>query len=392
MQSTETTYNSNRKRRPTAALLAVAAILLTIIAGGCSRSDDAEPADDATRSIAVSFRVPLDSSADSSQTADGYEEGTPDEALIDVAENCRVLFFTTSNTFLGELQNTNVAEIPGTGFRQYTVIGNPPENLPLDFRIMIAANWPDAGAIDEADPGATTIDDICLSAASQYAASAGFTLDPDAGRLIPFYGIREYRGITPGAATTLAEPVTLLRAVAKIEVVFDCEKADLPRSVELIGHNAAGCCAPSRVYSQADYGQGQDWANDYLRSLHLTTADNHNDPDATSRRLAMNATSDADRTTRYTIYVPEYRNLRDDGSAAADEAYIEIRLPSQSADEVPFRIYFANYSGQTTSSATLKRNNIERNNIYRFNVTLRDGRIIILARPWNYRPQPEINA
>ncbi|MDE6157343.1 MAG: hypothetical protein K2F78_04270, partial [Muribaculaceae bacterium] len=270
--------------------------------------------------------------------------------------------------------------------------GTPPETLPADFKIMIAANWPDMSAVDNAEPGATTIDDICHNLASSFDFTAGTKLNLENGPLIPFFGIREYTGINivPGT-TTLPETITMLRALAKVEVLFDSDADDIPASVRLCGFNIRGYCAPMGVYSQNDYGQGIDWDNDYLRRLHLISADNNNEPGAGRRVVGLEPIK-TEKGYCFTTYIPEYRNMTADRKPASDEACIEITLASQSSQEEPFRLYFAEYAGSTSSNTSLPRYNIERNNIYRFNIKLHCGKLIITARPWNYRPQPEINA
>lgn len=371
----------------------VALLILGLALGACGAGgNDDIPSGRAQSNMIVRFNLPAPAAdVAGSGAANGYEDGSEIENYIDVQDACRVLFFSINNTFLGELDHQSVAEVTGSNYKQYNLSGIPPENLPSDFKIMIAANWPDMSAIDDALVGFTTIDDICHNMASVFDVPAGFRLDSESRQLMPFYGIREYRGITilPGT-TTLPEAVTLLRAMAKVEVVFDGgESAETP-TVTLCGYNVKGYCAPSAVYSQDDYGQGQNWETDYLRRLHLVTADNNNEPEASERRAVFDMS--ADGTQRWTAYVPEYRNLRPTGAPAPDEAYIEIKLASQAPDEKPFRIYFSNYAGETSANTTLKRYNIERNNIYRFIVSLHHGKIIIIARPWNYRPQPVINA
>ncbi|WP_300741047.1 hypothetical protein [uncultured Duncaniella sp.] len=383
-------YNQSKITKGT--LLWGVLLILGLTLGACSTGYNEDISSDRQQTnMVVRFTLPESASASAkSKAGDGYEDGSVIENYIDVQNSCKVLFFSQNNTFLGLLDRQVVAEIDK---RQYNVCGIPPLNLPSDFKIMIAANWPDMSVIDNAVAGATTIDDICHAAASVFDMLPGLMLDLEKGHLMPFFGIRSYSGIPilPGT-TTLPEPITLLRAMAKVEVIFDVDDRDseLTPAVTLCHFNGKGYCAPYRVYDQNDYGQGNDWDSDYLHRLHLVTDDNNNDKEASGRRaeLAMSA----DGSYRWTAYIPEYRNLKADGSPAPDEAYIEIKLASQAPDEKPFRIYFSLYSGETSANTTLPRFNIERNNIYRFNVSLHHGQLSIIARPWNYRPQPEINA
>lgn len=383
----------NKSKITTGTLLWAVLSILGLTLGACSTGSNEDfPSDRLQTNIVVRFTLPESVSPSAkSRAGDGYEDGSLIENYIDVQNSCKVLFFSQSNTFLGQLDRQVVAEIPGTNSRQYNLCGIPPLNLPSDFKIMIAANWPDMSVIDNAIAGSTTIDDICHAIASVYDTPPGLMLDLENGHLMPFFGIRSYMGISilPGT-TTLPESITLLRAMAKVEIIFDGGDSELPPAVTLRHFNVKGYCAPSGVYTQNDYGQGNDWDSDYLHRLHLVTADNNNDPEASGRYAELAMCDDG--SYRWIAYVPEYRNLKADGTPAPDEAYIEIKLPTQKPDEKPFRIYFSSYSGETSANTTLPRYNIERNNIYRFNVTLHHGQLSIIARPWNYRPQPEINA
>lgn len=385
----------NKSKITTGTLQWVVLLILGLTVGACCSTGYHEDisSDRRQSNMIVRFTLPESASASAKSSAeDGYEVGSFIENYIDVQNSCKVLFFSKNNTFLGLLDHQVVAEIPGTDSRQYNLCGIPPLNLPSDFKIMIAANWPDMSVIDNAVAGSTTIDDICHTATSVFDMHSGLMLDLENRRLMPFFGIRSYSGISilPGT-TTLPESITLLRAMAKVEVIFDGGASELPPAVTLCHFNVKGYCAPYGVYDQNDYGQGNDWDSDYLHHrLHLVTADNNNEPEASGRHaeLAMCA----DGAYRWTAYVPEYRNIKADGSPAPDEAYIEIKLSSQAAGEKPFKIYFSSYSGETSANTTLPRYDIERNHIYRFNVSLHHGQLSIKARPWNYRPQPEINA
>lgn len=383
----------NKSKITAGKLLKVVLLIFGLTLGACSTGYNEDTSSDRRQTnMVVRFTLPESASAsEKSRAGDGYEDGSLIENYIDVQNSCKVLFFSQSNTFLGMLDRQVVAEIPGAGRRQYNLCGIPPLNLPSDFKIMIAANWPDTSVIDNAIAGSTTIDDICHAMASVFDTLPGFMLDLENGHLMPFFGIRSYSGISilPGT-TTLPESITLLRAMAKVEIIFDGGASELPPAVTLCHFNAKGYCAPYGVYDQNDYGQGNDWDSDYLHRLHLVTADNNNDPEASGRRAELSIC--ADGPYRWTAYVPEYRNLKADGTPAPDEAYIEIKLSSQAPAEKPFKIYFSTYSGETSANTTLPRFNIERNNIYRFNVSLHHGQITIFTRPWNYRPQPEINA
>ena len=245
----------------------------------------------------------------------------------------------------------------------YQVEGDVPEELmpqseTMDFKIVVLGNW---DTYQEPVAGTTTIADICND--TQNGTFGCFTDNFELskpGKLIPFYGVHEYKGITfkDGEIVILAAPVTLLRAMAKVEVLLDEGDWEF-ESVTLCRYNSNGYCAPKDVDSQDDYGQGDNLATDYLSSLHLVNDANDTDEKELSLTKISNASSGVKET--WIAYLPEYQNKGVDN----DFSYIKVRVSGEDTDRI---IYFATYTNGETDNADANRMDIQRNNIYRFRV------------------------
>lgn len=354
--------------------------------GGVSCSPEAVDGspDDGRMQVCIGLRVPLNP-----QTGDGFEEGSMYENYIDVAGgDYRIYFFDSNNHFIARFLPSGVVAVEGMNYVHYTVQGEVPEGMAIyrDFKVVMLANWPayeDGGL----EAGVTTIEELCNADWAQFSWPGIQQLGP--GNLIPFYGVHEYKDVTfeMGKPTVLSEPVTLLRALAKVEIVleYDTETLEIPARPKayIRGFNGEGYCAPSGVYSQNDYGQGTDWENDYLGTLHLIDGKNQNG--ATNNRAEFLRTSEEAGKVVWVIYLTEYQN-----KGVGDEySYVEIDL----GDEGKYNIYFAEYTGGVTDNADAKRLDIMRNNLYRFKVRLKlvDGRIEAEVSDWENEYDNDFN-
>ncbi len=354
--------------------------------GGVSCSPEAVDGspDDGRMQVNIGLRVPLNP-----QTGDGFEKGSTYENYIDVAGgNYRIYFFDTNNRFIARFLPSGVVAVEGTNYVDYTVQGEVPEGMAIyrDFKVVMLANWPTYNDGD-LEAGVTTIEELCNADWAQFSRPIKQQLGP--GNLIPFYGVHEYKDVTfeMGIPTVLPEPVTLLRALAKVEIVleYDTETLEIPARPKayICRFNDKGYCAPSGVYSQNDYGQGTDWENDYLDGLHLIGGKNQNG--VTDKRAEFLRTSDVAGKVVWVIYLTEYQNkgVRDEYS------YVEIDL----GDEGKYKIYFAEYKDGVTDIAEAKRLDIMRNNLYRFKVRLKlvDGRIEAEVSDWENEYDNDFN-
>ncbi len=344
-----------------------------------------------------------------------YEEGTAYENRIDFEQDdYRVYFFTDGaprqqeNTFIARFIPEQVTAIESEGGTRYTVTGKVPEALASRsaFKVVMLANW---GTYADGDftAGKTTIDDICTAEWARYDAfrTDEFTAD-GGGRLIPFYGVCDYKDVrfSSGQVTALQDELALLRAVAKVEVVLDSSMASFT-DVAICNYNGKGYCAPYGVYTKEQYNYDYSaalGAPGFVENPHLAGGKN----DATGKRQSFKCVKERSQSGMETwlAYLPEYDN------SGSDYSYIEVKFDYQTAADNPYRLYFADYADDGTTDAyadaasgayvdradnvhavkagnvhavragnvhaqrasALARYDILRNNFYRFMVTLRD--------------------
>ncbi len=200
----------------------------------------------------------------------------------------------------------------------------------------------------------------------------------DESHLIPFFGLHEYSGMTweKGETLRLDDVITMLRAVAKVEVVMDVEGENVTfEDVSICGYNAEGYCAPAGVYLRSDYDHDYAWEQDFTDGIHLVG--DRNNASGESAPLTRQSASGSDV---WAIYLPEYDNMD------TDFCYITVKFDYQTADEEPYKIYFANYTDGTTSAydgtGTDNRYDIHRNHLYRFTVSISGTVIQVHVDKW----------
>ena len=364
------------------------AFLLSAFLGtfaSCSHDAEFSNMSDNEITLNVGFRMVTRASS-----GDGYEVGNTYENYIGVENgNYRIYFFDINNKFIARFEPSGFVVIEESNYRDYNILGKAPDAVAKleNFKIVMLANWPQYDD-DAMKTGETDIDDICNAEWAQFGVLTDFSLNPAEKKLIPFYGVHEYANVKfkTGMITTLQEPVTLLRAMAKVEVILDTNDesggflTDASFSdVSVCRYNAKGYCAPSGIDSQLDYGQGNNWNTDWLPSLHLIG--NKNDSENTTtpeeRRLdllCVDKRSDT-KNEKWIAYLPEYDNSGD------DYAYIEVTLDSQIGKSAPYKIYFSEYTDGVCDE-TKSFFNIARNNLYRFTVRIRNGKLQVIAEDW----------
>lgn len=350
-------------RSAAAALLLLAALA----AASCIYDDGEEEPDDRTL-LGVGFSLPM--SLSEAGGDDRYVSGEGYENYIDLGrDGYRIYFFDAENKYIARFVPMFVS--PVSGADRYEVLGRADELAGLsDFKIVVLANWPSYPDDSALTPGSTTIDDLCTAETALYDALPSFELNPAAGRTIPFFGIHRYTGLTiaKGTRTTLAEPVTLLRAMAKVELVVGTDGISLSE-VRLHGYNKQGYCAPAGVYSQSDYDHSGDWGADYVQRLHLVGGEN--DKDAASAVADLFRKSGAPRET-WVAYVPEYSNT----GASDYKSRLRFKLNiSGIVDDKVYSLYFADYEEgaviQPDGAAAAPPDgyfDLWRNNCYRYEI------------------------
>lgn len=358
----------------------------------CSReaAEDPDVPSGGEATLNIGFKIPTRAAAED------YEEGETDENYIDIAGgNYRIYFFDTDNKFIAGFDPSGFITADGSDYCQYNVLGKAPDALVKhsSFKMVVLANWlkyPEVNTTLTA--GETDIADICNADWAQYDCltdgktnPTAVALDPDAGRLMPFYGVHEYNDVTfkQGVATILSEPVTLLRAMAKVEVILQTDDYfDLSfSSLKINRYNAKGYCAPKDVFHQDSYDHNGIWENDYApQGVHLINDQNDSGEKELSFRCVRRLDEDGKRYEKWTAYLPEYQNVEVENAYSSIKAKFNI----QTEDDEPHTIYFAEYDGGKTDNDNTKRLNIERNNIYRFTVTVRDRRLMVNIQEWKY--------
>ncbi len=354
---------------------AIGALTVLLAYASCINDSyvDAPTNDDATVNVGLTLRTsPLTSDSKTFVPGNTYEN------YIDLTGNdYRIYFFTYdsnnngNDTFLARFEPLDVVANYGSDYTEYTMYGTVPESVTSKsaFKIMVLANW-GAYEDDESLDGAS-IDDVCTESTATYSAFVGDdgnAVMPSADKRIPFYGIHAYSDITfkKGEAVMLLDkPITLLRAMAKVEVVLETEDVTFS-SVAIQRYNTTGYCAPYKVYSEDNYDHGYNWDTDFLQDVHLVGDANDHDEDGKpiERSIPFNQVQEADADNgiyeTWVAYLPEYDNTTSDN----DYSYIAVTV--EGSDDV-HEIYFANYTdGETDNTDTENRFDIQRNNLYRY--------------------------
>ncbi len=363
----------------------VAALLLfaALTAASCIYDDGEEESDDRTL-LDVGFSLPM-----SLAEAGGNDEYLPGEGYENYldfgADGYRIYFFDADSKFIARFVPMLVS--PVSGADRYEVVGRADELAGRsDFKIVVLANWPAYPDDSALIAGETTIEALCTAATATFNAlpsfgdgRAPFELNPAAGRTIPFFGVHHYTGMTveKGLRTTLPDPVKLLRAMAKVEVVVGTDGVSL-KELALHGYNKQGCCAPSGVYSQDDYDHNGNWSADYVQRVHLVGG--ANDADAASAVAPLLRKSDAQRET-WVAYVPEYRNTG--ASDFKSCLQFKVDIPGIAADNKDYTIYFADYEADGVKTPPVGTYfDLWRNNCYRFTVKIKGGLLLVNVNQW----------
>lgn len=337
-------------------------------------------------SLSIGFRMPTRAPGDYL-----YEEGTTYENYIDIAdEDYRIYFFDTDNKYIARFKPSGFFPEEGTDYIDYFVLGEAPKALVTksSFKVVVIANWQQYPDDADLKAGVTTIDDVCKGETALFKQFASFNLDEN--NLIPFYGVREYSDITfrPEIATILPEPITLLRAVAKVEVILETDAThNLSfENVRINRYNKQGYCAPQNIYTQGSYDHNGVWADDYVHTLHLVNG--RNDVDDTDnveeKTLDFICTgtweANGSKYQKWVAYLTEYQNKDvNDGYC-----FVEAKFEHQYDTDDYHKIYFAEYSSGVTNNANDVRLNVERNNIYRFHIVSTPLQLLVSVEEWKY--------
>lgn len=362
----------------------------------CSPSADMEMIADHSEAPIVEIKITSSRAANGSASGNdeaSYEEGTGYENYIGEGNKMRIYFFDSDDKYICRLATmARTDEADGNGF---SLKGLVPMELASysNFKAVVLANWTNYQD-SELIPGETTLSELVNKEWAKfntlYAGMENLGLNPAKGRLMPFFGIHAYQDVAfrKGEVTKLEEPIKLLRAMAKIEVVFDNTSSDGTslntmaqlQSVTLCGYNAAGYCAPSGVSQEGDYDHNGNYDEDYVHTLHLVG--DANDVDASNRSAWLQRVSKASvaENEKWIGYIPEYQNLNADGTVSDARSFLKVKFSYQVPDDEYYRIDFARYG---TDGKPASYFNIERNNLYRFTVKIVEGhKLVVNVQDW----------
>lgn len=346
---------------------------------------DEEPVDlpepEAVSLLNIDLQLPGMRAGTDSETHEGYEAGEGYENYIDVAnKNYAIYFFNKDNKYIARFDplfgSMNGVDGEAT---QYQVVGKVPDEIKdlTEFKIVVLANWPNYSGLT---PGVTTINDLCVGQFTQFSWRAG-SMPDGKDSLIPFYGVHYYSGVTFGRGRTeLSEPVTLLRAVAKVEVVVDIDNVSLV-SAGLKGFNTKGYCAPKNITHQDQYDHNGVWAEDYVQDPYIVNGLNDNEETNNAAQydnicpMKLKYKRDAMHKETWVAYVPEYRNLITQGNPKDKLSKIQLKLDI--GDKI-HEVFFADYKDGVIVPDSYF--NICRNNLYRFTISLKNGGLAIQVK------------
>jgi len=316
--------------------------------------------------------------AEGNSSGEDYDVGSVSDCNIDFyGKDYRMYFFDSEDKYIGKCSET-VASKETDDNTVFQLIGVVPDVMleKMEFKIVVLANWGNNYNDDELQKGVTTINDLCEKSWSQFSCDANTTKEIIKGtRGIPFFGVRKFSGVTftRYQKTTLTDPITLLRAMAKVEVLKkETETSDSYNitSVTLTNYNTKGYCAPL-VTERSDYDHDYVWSEDFVKALHLVNDTESTDP--------LSFTED---NGKWVIYIPEYRNLTEDGTdvrSDGKEATIKVKFDFQKDKDDPYTLYFADYD---ENSEPGNRHNIERNNLYRYTLSFATHKLSVESGDW----------
>lgn len=306
-----------------------------------------------------------------------YDKGSGLENFIDFSgRDFRCYLFGTDNVFISTLDVVSIYNLGGEEEKKYQIrfrLKNTEEvknALTRSCRFVFLANW---GNYTDPTP-VMTIEEFCTAPSSIFEFSQQKTLLSD-NNPIPMYGVKEFENGVPDfkAGKDISDIGTLhlLRAFAKVDVninFVDFAETPVVTSVSLTHSNDKGFKAPANVTKEDQYVTGS-WFTDYTPV---------NIPDDVTD-IALALTKD-ENTGHYVAYVPEYRNVDENGNTLDSHSRIKINFTIGDVaigglnveGYVDFR-----YSDNPPAGLTPGQHfDIARNNWYKFNVTAKGKDIV----------------
>lgn len=277
----------------------------------------------------------------------------------------------------------------------YRVTGKLPDNIDglKAFTLVALANW---GEYPDLTENVSTLSDLWKNTGDANNGNTVFKISKDryippeppkdltdyvkphvTNRPIPFFGIRKYDNVSfsYNGLTDLGsdKPIYMLRAYAKVEVLFDEECFDVDK-IEVTRVNLNGFKAPKGLFDHPDYvASGKYLPDDAFINIPSLTADDVATDVPMDFMERFYDEAGKKWWTRYMIYLPEYINVGDD--VEHTRLHVFFHEPGLSQDEVyyhqeyfQFGVYDAPAVAGNPSVFSGKYFNIQRNVWYRFTI------------------------
>ncbi|MCD8287301.1 MAG: hypothetical protein LUC18_00445 [Porphyromonadaceae bacterium] len=394
-------------------------------------AEDVPDPDTAMVSIAIK--------AAKSELPDGFEYGSKWENYMDFSgTDCRIYFFTNKSeytgyddTYIAQLEIRNVDVVDKDDWSSYRVYGIVPSEVVTgycDFRLVILANWGESNYPTEEQLEGMTLEELCHHDDDvddgrkwgEYDAMTDCSLNED--NLIPMYGAEPFSDVAfnLGTLTELEDPVYMIRAMAKIEIV---NNSNLPfGDVVLHGLNTIGECAPEWVYSYSDLESYLSIANfwkttdvyGFFPNVVNTTytgipypetglnakywRDYNNDNDYADNTLQFVKASGSGTETWY-AYVPEFISTQHTFTKKTSlshtfpedrflrwvkntDDYIQINILGMSKEDPRYQVWLTDYTDGSPAAGS-STYDLRRNLIYRFYIDIdADNTLSVTVDGW----------
>lgn len=325
-------------------IIAMTALAAALAMTSCTESGD-EPVT-VKKDFQIGFDIAVGEQSASRAPSDGeYDPGAGYENYIDLLNgNIKIALFDTSDTYLGEITDFDIfqLETSDSGKRYHLACATDVDLSSGKFKILVLANWPSY-------PEELSFDNVWKQ---QYEFGIGSMPSPD--NLIPLYGVKlvSLPEIKPDISVNIGK-IHLLRAVAKIEVIYDDPSASWTISkLQLSRSNRSGFCAPTGITSQDDYVQ-DSWGTDYIDRPFIPA----------STEVLSNVDFMPAGDNRYVLYVPEYDNHNADGTLRPDADRARLLIDFK---ESIYGERYVNLRNDALPGAPVV--DILRNNWYRINI------------------------
>lgn len=324
-------------------------VLLLFAAACSSQYDEPEPAPSPeTLMVPVGLYVQVSESGGTSRAtpAGDYDGGNGYENYIDLATDnpdISVLLYDSNDRLLMSVDNAVIEPYADyISSKTYLLKFEVTEEFCLTklngpFKVVLMANF------RHIYPITYHLSDLSHAASGRTLSGSFATPTVDLDTRIMLYGVNKFNGYTfePGTLNVLGS-IHLLRALAKIEVYDGDNTASPIASISLTRHNARFEPIPRDVVSQEDYVKG-NYDKDYTARPSTGTL---SDPYAYESDTPVDVlcSVQADGKKHFIIYVPEYRNLDDEGKIRPADKRARLKVTFESRREA--YIDFMHYSDE----------------------------------------------